>query len=88
MRRTMAKTLAGAVAVLCVVSTLALAEEMTCSKDNGKDCIMVKDANGDEVEVMVSGVKAGDKLICTQTRDRMMCQKDPGKPHKETLKPK
>lgn len=86
MRRTMAKTLAGAVAVLCVVSTLALAEEMTCSKDNGKDCIMAKDANGDEVEVRVSGVKAGDKLICTQTRDRMMCQKDPAKQQKETRK--
>ena len=88
MRRTMAKTLACAVAVLCVVSTLALAEEMTCSKDNGKDCIMAKDANGDEVEVMVSGVKAGDKLTCTQTRDRMMCQKDPGKPQKDTMKTK
>ena len=47
---------------------------------------MAKDANGDEVEVMVSEVKAGDKLTCTQTRDRMMCQKDPGKPQKETMK--
>ena len=86
MRRTMAKTLACAVAVLCVVSPLALAEEMTCSKDNSKDCIMAKDANGDEVEVMVSEVKAGDKLICTQTRDRMICQKDPMKPQKDTMK--
>lgn len=86
MRRTMAKTLACAVAVLCVVSTLALAEEMTCSKDNGKDCIMAKDANGDEVEVMGPGGKAGDKLTCTHTRDRMMCQNAPGKPQKETMK--
>ena len=88
MRRTMAKTLACAAAVLCVVSTLALAEEMTCSKDDGKNCIMAKDANGDEVEVMVSGGKAGDKLTCTQTGDRMMCQKDPVKPQKDTMQKK
>lgn len=85
MRRTIAKTLTCAVAMLCVVSTMALAEEMTCAKDNGTHCIMAKDANGDEVEVMVSEAKVRDKLTCTQKGNLMMCQKDPMKPQQDAM---
>ena len=55
----------------------AMAEEMTCSKDDGTHCLMAKDAHGDEVEVRVAEVKAGEKLLCTEQRDRMRCQKAP-----------
>jgi hypothetical protein len=63
-----------------------MAEEMTCSKDDGKHCIMAKDAHGDEVEVLVSEVKAGGKLTCTEQRDFMRCQKAPRKPQQEAMK--
>jgi hypothetical protein len=53
-----------------------MAEEMTCSKDDGTHCILAKDTNGNEVEVQVSAVKAGEKLICTEKRDHIHCQKD------------
>jgi len=88
MRRTMAKTFACAVAVLCVVSTLALAEEMTCAKDDGMNCIMAKNAKGDEVEVLVFKVKVGDPLTCTPQGDLMLCQKAPMKPQNDAMKKK
>ena len=70
------KTLAGAVAMLCVVSTLALAEGMTCSQDDGKNCTMAKNADGEEVTVMVPSAKVGDKLDCTDKDDgTMACKK-------------
>lgn len=46
---------------------------------------MAKDANGDEVEVMVSEAKVGDKLTCTQTGNLMLCQKDPMQPQKDAM---
>ena len=36
MRRILGKTVGGAIAVLCLVSTLAAATEMTCAKDDGE----------------------------------------------------
>ena len=36
MQRIVGKTLGIAFTVLCLVSTLAVATEMTCTKDNGK----------------------------------------------------
>ena len=76
MIRKLTQTLAGAVAMLCVVSTLALAEGMTCSQDDGKNCTMAKNADGDEVKVMVLGAKVGDKLDCTDKDDgAMACKK-------------
>ena len=36
MLRTIGKTLVGAIAVMCLVSTLAVAAEITCAKDDGK----------------------------------------------------
>ena len=86
MRRTMAKTFAYAVTVLCVISTLALAEEMTCAKDDGMNCIMAKNAKGDEVEVLVFKVKVGDPLTCTPQGDLMLCQKAPMKPQNDAMK--
>ena len=73
-------------AVLCVVSILALAEEMTCAKDDGMNCIMAKNAKGDEVEVLVFKVKVGDPLTCTPQGDLMLCQKAPMKPQNDAMK--
>ena len=72
-------------AVLCVVSTLALAGEMTCAKDGGIHCIMAKNAKGDEVEVLVFKVKVGDTLTCTPQGDLMLCQQDPMKPQNDAM---
>jgi len=69
MLQKLTKTLVGTMAVLCVVSTLALAEEMTCSQDDGKNCLMAKDADNQEVKVMVLGAKVGDKLVCVEKDD-------------------
>jgi hypothetical protein len=76
MIRKLTQTLAGAVAMLCVVSTLALAEGMTCAQDDGKNCTMAKNADGEEIMVMVPGAKGGDKLDCTDKDDgTMTCKK-------------
>src|SRR5437016_12792245 len=56
------KTLGLAVAVLCVVSTLAVAGEMTCTKADDKGCIMAKGADGKEMAVIGAGMKMGDKM--------------------------
>jgi hypothetical protein len=86
MRRTMTQILVCTVMGLGVISPLALAEEMTCSKDNGTQCILAKDAQKNQVEVLVPAVKAGDKLICTESNGVMRCQKDTRKPQEDAMK--
>ena len=58
------KSLAFAVVMLCVVSTLAVAMEMTCSKADDKGCTMAKDMSGKEMAIMAAGIKVGDKMDC------------------------
>src|SRR5687767_12488137 len=65
MRRILGKTLGGAMAVLCVVSTLAAATEMTCAKDDGKgQCIAATDPDGKMIVVVGDGLKAGEQMEC------------------------
>jgi len=71
MIRKLAKTLGFAVAVLSVVSTLAVAGEMTCSKADDKGCTMAKGADGKEMAVMGAGMKMGDKMDCSMGKDSM-----------------
>ncbi len=59
MSRTLAKTVGLAVAVLCMVSTLAAAGEMTCTKADDTGCTMAKGADGKERAVMGAGKKIG-----------------------------
>lgn len=75
MIRTFAKTLAFVVALLCVVSTLAVAGEMTCTKADEKGCTMAKGADGKEMAVMGSGMKMGDKMDCMSKDGKMECMK-------------
>ena len=75
MRRILGKTLGGAIAVLCLVSTLAAATEMTCAKDNGKGvCIEGTDADNQTVVVVGDGVKAGEKMSCVDRGNMIACQ--------------
>jgi hypothetical protein len=75
MLRILGKTLGGAIAVLCLVSTLAMATEMTCAKDNGKgQCIAAMDAEGKTVVVVGDGLKAGEPMDCVDRGNMIACQ--------------
>ena len=75
MLRIFGKTLGGAIAVLCLVSTLAVATEMTCAKDDGKgDCIAATGPDGHTVVVVGEGVKTGEKMDCVDRGNIIACQ--------------
>jgi len=69
------QTLGLAVAGLCMVSTLAVAGEMTCTKADEKGCTMAKGADGKEMAVMGAGMKMGDKMDCMSKDGKMDCMK-------------
>src|SRR5438552_2890331 len=75
MIRKLTKTLGLAVAVMCVVSTLAGAMEMTCTKADDKNCTMAKGTDGKEMAVMATGMKMGDKMDCMSKDGKMECKK-------------
>ena len=67
MRQTMRTALGGAMAVLCVVSTLAMAQGQTlvCTKvDDRGSCIEAKGPDEKMVLVKGEGVKVGEKMTC------------------------
>ena len=68
------KTIGFVIAVLCIVSTLAVAGEMTCTKADEKGCMMAKGADGKEVAVMGTGMKMGDKMDCMSEDGHMECK--------------
>jgi hypothetical protein len=72
----LAQTIAFIVLVLCVVSTMAVAAEMTCTKADEKGCTMAKGANGKEMAVMGAGMKMGDKMDCISKDGKTECMKD------------
>jgi hypothetical protein len=75
MWRILEKTLGGAIAVLCLVSTLAVATEMTCTKDNGKgQCIAATDPEGKTLVVVGDGLKAGEQMQCEDRGNMIACQ--------------
>jgi hypothetical protein len=75
MLRKVGKTLGGAIAVLCLVSTLAVAGEMTCAKDDGKGvCIAATGPDGKTVVVVGEGVKMGEKMDCTDRGNMIECK--------------
>jgi hypothetical protein len=75
MLRKLVKTLGCTVAVMFVVSTLAVAGEMTCTKADEKGCTMAKGADGKEIAVMGAGMKMGDKMDCMSKDGKMECMK-------------
>jgi predicted ribosome-associated RNA-binding protein Tma20 len=61
--------------VLCLVSTLAMATEMTCAKDDGKgQCIAATDAEGKTLVVVGEGLKAGEPMDCVDRGNIVACQ--------------
>ena len=75
MLRTFGKTLGGALAVLCLVSTLAVAGEMTCAKDDGKgDCVAATGPDGHMVVVVGPGLKTGEQMNCIDRGNMIECQ--------------
>jgi hypothetical protein len=75
MLRILGKTLGGALAMLWLVSSLAVATEMTCAKDDGKgQCIAATDADNQTVVVVGEGIKAGEKMSCVDRGNMIACQ--------------
>jgi hypothetical protein len=75
MMRTFGKTLGMAIAVLGLVSTLAMAMEMTCVKDNGAgNCIAATGPDAKTVVVVGEGLKVGDQMDCVDRGNMIACQ--------------
>jgi len=74
MLRTFGKTVGGAIAMMCLVSTLAVATEMTCAKDDGKgDCIAATGPDGQTVVVVGKGLKVGETMDCVDRGNIVAC---------------
>ena len=74
MLRTFGKTLGSALAVICLISTLAVAGEMTCAKDDGKgDCIAATTREGQTIVVVGMGVKMGEQMDCMDRGNMIEC---------------
>jgi hypothetical protein len=74
MIRKFVKTFGFVVAVMFVVSTLAIAGEMTCTKTDEKGCTMAQGTDGKEMAVMGAGMKMGDKMECMSKDGKMECK--------------
>ena len=78
------KTVGSAMAALCLVSTLAVAQTgptptgqsttLTCTKDDGKGmCTVAVAADGKEVVVVGAGSKKGDSMQCVNMATVINC---------------
>ena len=72
----LAKTIAFLALLTFVVTTLAVAAEMTCTKADEQGCTMAKGADGKEMAVMGAGMKMGDKMDCMSKEGKMECMKE------------
>jgi hypothetical protein len=80
MLRTIGKTVGGALAMLCLVSTLAVADELTCMASDGKgNCMAALRPDGKVVVVVGEGVKVGEPMSCVDTGYMINCTVSPGK---------
>src|SRR6266700_3497879 len=65
MRHTSGKTLGGLLAALCLVSTFAMAGEMTCTASDGKgNCTAATGPDGTTLVVGGEGLKGGELVDC------------------------
>jgi len=64
MIRKVLQTLALVLVVLCIVATVAMAAEMTCTEADKNGCTMAKGGDGKETKVAAPGAKVGDKMNC------------------------
>jgi hypothetical protein len=84
MLRTLGKTVGSALAVLCLVSTLAVAAEegmeMTCTKSDGRgNCVVGKMPDGSDLVLVGSGMKVGQKMLCHHKENMIHCTPVPAK---------
>jgi hypothetical protein len=64
-----------ALAMLCLVSTLAGAVEMTCRASDGKgNCTAGSGPDGKEVVIVGTGIAVGEKMDCIQQFPLMTCE--------------
>jgi hypothetical protein len=66
MVRKLLQTVMVVLAVLVLVSTVALAAEMTCTRADDNGCTMAKGGNNEEMKVTAPGAKVGDKMNCDE----------------------
>jgi lipid-binding SYLF domain-containing protein len=68
------KTVGGVLAVLCLVSSVAVAAEMTCTASDGKgNCTAAAGPDGKVVVVVGEGLKPGDKMDCVNKGSFIDC---------------
>ena len=68
------KIVGGMFVVLCLVSTMAMAVEMTCMASDGKgNCTAATGPDGREVVVVGEGLKPGDKMECVDRATLIDC---------------
>ena len=72
MVRKILQTLALVLVVLCLVATVAMAADMTCTRADDNGCTMAKGGDGTESKVTAPGAKVGDKMNCD---DKGTCTK-------------
>jgi hypothetical protein len=51
-------------AMLSIVSPVAMAAEMTCTRAAENGCTRAKGGNGEAMKVTAPGAKSGDKMNC------------------------
>ena len=75
MLRTIGKTLGSALAALCLVATLAVADEMTCTASDGKgNCTAATGPDGTTLVVVGEGLKVGELMDCQDRGNMIDCQ--------------
>jgi hypothetical protein len=84
MLRTFVKALGSALAVVYLVSTLAVAAEegmeMTCTASDGKgNCVVGKMPDGKDLVLVGSGLKVGEKILCHHRENLIHCVPVPPK---------
>src|SRR5215472_6433743 len=68
------KTVGGMFVVLCLVSTVAVAAEMTCTASDGKgNCTAAAGPDGKVIVVVGEGLKPGDKMECVDRGTLIDC---------------
>ena len=66
MVRKLLQTVMLVLAVLVLVSTVAMAADMTCTEADKNGCTMAKGGDDKETKVAAPGAKVGDKLSCDE----------------------
>ena len=67
MIQTVSKTVGGAVALLCLAATFAIAapQTLTCTASDGKgNCTAATGADGKAIVVVGEGIHVGDTVVC------------------------